>query len=193
MILRKAHHHVLKSNRLSRALPSPPRVAFRNAKSLKDRLVRSKLKPKSDVTTGNFNCSSKRCDICKILVPGNVFKSFVTNKTYKMNFRFDCNSSDVIYLISCTVRGRPYTGTTVTRFRERFTQYKSIVNLHSQGVRRLMQEKIISHLFGFERNCSIDDMHVQIIVYCDPNDKERRESFWIETFQTMHPYGLNFK
>ena len=40
-ILRKAHRHVLKSNRLSRVLPSPPRVAFRYAKSLKDRLVKT--------------------------------------------------------------------------------------------------------------------------------------------------------
>ena len=45
-IPREAHCHVLKSNRLS------------------------KLKPKSDVTTGNFDCGSKRCEICKILVPG---------------------------------------------------------------------------------------------------------------------------
>ena len=39
-ILRKAHRHVLKSNRLSNVLPSLPRLAFRNAKFLIDRLVR---------------------------------------------------------------------------------------------------------------------------------------------------------
>ena len=65
-IPREAHCHVLKSNRLS------------------------KLKPKSDVTTGNFDCGSKRCEICKILVPGNEFKSFVTKKSYKMSFLFAC-------------------------------------------------------------------------------------------------------
>ena len=59
-ILRKIHRHVLKSNRLSKVLPSPLRVAFRNVKFLKDRLVRSKLTPESDVTTGKFNCSSKK-------------------------------------------------------------------------------------------------------------------------------------
>ena len=65
-IPREAHCHVLKSNRLS------------------------KLKPKSDVTTGNFDCGSKRCEICKILVPGNEFKSFVTKKSYKISFLFAC-------------------------------------------------------------------------------------------------------
>ena len=52
---------------------------------------------------------------------------------------------------------------------------------------------MISHFFDFEHNGSIDDLYVQIIDHCDPNDKEIRESFWIETFQTMHPYGLNFE
>ena len=110
-----------------------------------------------------------------------------------MNFQFDCNSSDVIYLTSCTLCGRQYTGTTVTRFRERFNQYKSNVNLYSQGVRGMMQEKMISHFFDFEPYGSIDEMYVQIIDLCDPNDKERSESFWIETLQTIHPHGMNFK
>ena len=42
-ILRKTHRHVLKSNRLSKVLPSPLRAAFRHANFLKDRLVRSKM------------------------------------------------------------------------------------------------------------------------------------------------------
>ena len=65
-ILRKAHRHVLKSNRFTKELPSPPRVAFRNAKSLKDCLVRSKLKPESDVTTSNFNCNHHRAEMSVI-------------------------------------------------------------------------------------------------------------------------------
>ena len=40
-ILQRAHKHVLKSNRLHSALPSPP---FQNAKTIREKLVRSKLK-----------------------------------------------------------------------------------------------------------------------------------------------------
>ena len=43
-ILRKAHMYVLNSHRLSGVLPSPPRVAFRNPITLRDRVVRSKFK-----------------------------------------------------------------------------------------------------------------------------------------------------
>ena len=131
-IMRKAHDHVLKSKRFWKLLASLPQVAFRDAKSLKDRLVTSKLKPESNIATGNLKRCSKRCKICKILVPGDEYKSFMTKKKYKINFWFVYNSIDVIYLISCTVCGSQYTGTTVARFRERFNYYKSNVNLYSQ-------------------------------------------------------------
>ena len=94
----------------------------------------SKLKPYSDVATGTINCNSRRCKICEILVPGKEFNRFVTKKTYIMNFRFDCNSSEVIYLIFYAECGGQYTNTTITRFRERFNQCKSNLNLCSQGV-----------------------------------------------------------
>ena len=120
-------------------------------------------------------------------------QNFVTQKSYKINFRFDCNSSDVIYLISCKICGRQCTGTTVTRFRERFNRYKSNVNLYSPGVRGMMQEKMISHFFTENHNGCSKDISVQIIDHCDPNNKERRESYWIETLETSHAKGLNYK
>ena len=88
-ILRNAQRHVYKSARLAKVLKSPPRVAFRNAKTLKDRLVRSKLRNESEVETGSFKCNGKRCDVCNYIEPGSKFKSFVTQKLYKINFRFD--------------------------------------------------------------------------------------------------------
>ena len=43
-ILPRAHKHVLKSPRLHNGLPSLPKVAFQNPKTISDKLVRSKLK-----------------------------------------------------------------------------------------------------------------------------------------------------
>ena len=178
---------------MAKVLKPPQRVAFRNAKILKDRLVRSKLRDESEVETGSFKGNSKQCEVCNCIESGSKFKSFVTQKLYKINFRFDCNSSDVIYLISCKTYSRQYTGTRVTRFRKRFNQYKSNVNLYSQGVRGMMQEKIISHFLTENHNGCSKDMSVQIIDHFDPNDKERSESYWIETLETSFPKGLNYK
>ena len=43
-MLRRAHEHVLKPPRLHSALPSPPRVAFQNPKTIREKLVHFRLK-----------------------------------------------------------------------------------------------------------------------------------------------------
>ena len=63
----RAHKHVLKSPRLHSALPSSPMVAFRNPKTIRDKLVRSKLKLFIDKDAGTNTCGHSNCDICKIL------------------------------------------------------------------------------------------------------------------------------
>ena len=71
-ILQKAHRHTLKSQRSTAVLPSPPGLAFRNAKTLKDHLVRSKLKityEKPGVTI----CGRKNCEICHMFHHGYIY------------------------------------------------------------------------------------------------------------------------
>ena len=160
---------------------------------MKDRLVRSKLKTKPNKEPGVFACGRSNCEICDVLLLGNKFKSSVTKKEYKINFNFNCNSENVIYLLTCKVCNIQYVGTTITRFRDRFNQYKSNINLYSQGRRGLMQERVISHFFEQNHNHTYLDIEVQVIDHCDPNDKERREEFWIFTLQTLQPNGLNVK
>ena len=103
-ILQKAHRHTLKSQRLTAVLPSPPRLAFRNAKTLKDHLVRSKLKAiyeKPGVTI----CGRKNFEVCHILHQGDTLSSN-TGKQYKINFSFNCNSRNVVYLLMCKIWGK---------------------------------------------------------------------------------------
>ena len=126
-ILQKTHRHTLKSQRLTLILPSPPRLAFGNAKTLEDHLVRLKLKTtykKPGVTI----CGRKNCEICHILHQGDTFESSNTGKQYKINFSFNCNSRNVVYLLTCKICEKQYVGSTVTKFRSRFSQYKSSIN-----------------------------------------------------------------
>ena len=102
-ILKKAHRHTIRSRRLNAVLPSPPRVAFRNPKTLKDHLVRSKLKIRdsNDEENGIYKCGNINCGICNVLYLSNEFQSTVTGKWYYINFKFDYNSINVIYLLTC--------------------------------------------------------------------------------------------
>ena len=88
-ILKSAHRIIENSPTLKTILPKPPRVAFRNPKTLRDKL-RSKLRPDCEEERGVFICGRRNCSICNILELGNEFKSIPTGEVYKINFHFHC-------------------------------------------------------------------------------------------------------
>ena len=190
-VLWRAHKHILKSTRLHSALPSPPWVAFRNPKPIRDKLVRSKLKEIIFKDAATNACGHSNCNISKILESGDQFESTVTNKKYPINFPFDCNSCYVVYLLTWKLCRKQYVGSAATRFRLRFNQYKSNIKLYWEGRRGFKQEKLIQHFFLCIRNGTHEDIKVQMNDHCDRNDQEAREDFWIFHLRTLHPKGLN--
>ena len=53
------------------------------------------------------------------------FHSHVTKKEYKINFVFNCDSSNVVYLFRCVMCAFQYMGSTSMPFRYRFSNYKA--------------------------------------------------------------------
>ena len=84
-------------------LSTPTKVAFRNDKSLKDKLVRSKFKNRNRRDPGIYKCASNLCQTCNIISLENEFTDRHRSRIYKINFDFDCNSQCGIYLITCKV------------------------------------------------------------------------------------------
>ena len=190
-ILKSAHGHFEKSPLLKSVLPKLSRVAFRNPKSLHYKLIWSKPKSEDEKEWRNFPCCRKNCDICNILYPSNKFRSTVTGEEYKMNFHFNCNSICVVYLLTCKICAKQYTGSTITKFRSRFNQYKSNIKLYGEGRRYFVHEKLIEHFYSQNHHGTHGDMIVQIINQCDPNYQEKRENVWIHKLKTLYPDGLN--
>ena len=135
-ILRKAQKHVLKSSRLHNALPSTARVEFRNTKTIRDKLLRSKLKEFIYKDAGTNVCGNSNCDIYKKNWKWRQFESKVTKKKYRISFQFDGNSCGVGYLLTCL---KNYVGSTVARFRLRFNQCKPNIKLNGEGRRGFKQ------------------------------------------------------
>ena len=84
---------------LTAVLPKPPRITFRNPKTLRDQLVHSKLKLTDDAERSNCPCGRGNCEICNILKPSKEFKTTLTGEIYEMIFHFDCNSLCAFYLL----------------------------------------------------------------------------------------------
>ena len=121
------------------------------------------------------------------------FKSTVMGEVFKMNFHFDCNSICLVYLLTCRICEKQYTGSTITKFRERFNQYKSSLKLYSKGRRDFKQKKLLQHFYSRNHQGTHNDMISQIIDFCDPNDQEKQENFWMHKLRTLYPNGLNHK
>ena len=119
-ILKSAHLHIEKLLLLKSVLPQPPRFAFCNPKSLRNKLVWSKLTSEVEKKQGNFPCCRKNCDICNILYPINQFRSTLTREEHKMNFHLNCYSDCVVYLLTCQGCAKQCTGSTITEFRSIF-------------------------------------------------------------------------
>ena len=81
----------------------------------------------------------------------------------------------------------------MAKFRLRFSQYKSNIKLNGEGRRGFKQEKLIERFFLLSHNGTHEAIKVQIICYCNPNDQEAREDFWIFHLDTLHIKGLNKK
>ena len=93
-----AHRIIEKSPTLRAIPPKPPRVdsvirlfrLFRNPKTLRDKLIRSKLKPDCNEERRKrcFYFWRNNCDICNILEPRNEYISATAGKLYKISFVF---------------------------------------------------------------------------------------------------------
>ena len=78
-------------------------------------------------------CNSENCGLCNVLKPDNSFKSTTTHRKYKAivpeNIKLvDCNTSNCIYLITCSVCNLQYVGETVQRVKDRFKNHRKGMN-----------------------------------------------------------------
>ena len=62
-----------------------------------------------------------------------VSKSAFQYNVYRINYSFNCDSSNVVYLLECTVCGVQYVGSTCTPFRLRFNNYKACSRKFNSG------------------------------------------------------------
>ena len=81
---------------------------------------------------GSSGCNKSRCQTCLNVNNTDVFQSFVTKETYKINYKFDCDSKCIIYLFSCKTCGIQYVGSTVERFCFKWNNYKNCQRVTAQ-------------------------------------------------------------
>ena len=185
-ILSKIHLLLTPNKSHENVFPNVPVVAFKRGRSLKDILVRAKLPSINSNSGGSGLCNSKRCQVCKFVVDTGEFVSQTNKKTFKIkSASLNCNSSNVVYLFTCKTCGKQYVGSTTTKFRTRFNNYKQAEKYFNSGnVDKIQQVSFHEH-FHQDNHGGVSDWSVTLIDQAENKASIRRkESFWQHTLDT---------
>jgi len=135
-------------------------------------------------------CQQPKCATCKYhLTCSPTFKSTHKKRaaTYHIRHQLSCNSTNVIYLITCSKCKKQYVGCTTQQLNTRINHHRS--NIYNK------RQIYISKHFNLP-NHTIMDMQVQPIDQVTPSSSGYKElhhleQFWIKTLHTLIPHGLN--
>ena len=133
--VRKLHEEnadiLRKSNKMSSILPSSPLTALRRTPNLGNILIKTKPRLNSSPSSemhGCHTCSRPCCILCRDhLIASDSITSTVTKQKFPIKQHIHCNSSNVIYIITCSLCNIQYTGQTSTTLRRRINNHKSAI------------------------------------------------------------------
>lgn len=120
--------------KLHKTFSRPPLIAFRRDTSLGDLLVRSSTNTApqhSPAAFGNKQCQLKSCKTCPFLNPTTTFTGPCGKFTIQS--QFNCQSSDLIYIVQCLLCHKLYVGETYRTLGERFSEHLRSMRLNYQN------------------------------------------------------------
>lgn len=188
--------NLLKSDpTLREVFPVPPKITFRRAPTLRDKLVPSHLNVKKKTTwlhrqiTGTYKCG--HCNHCSNMKECKQFIDFKSNKTYNIQAFINCNTTFVVYRLSCSC-GCFYIGRTKRRLKDRVSEHKN-------AIRKVNLDYPMAKHFHTAHNSNPDGLMVEGLETIKKNIRGgdrlklllQRETFYIYTMQAMTYPGLN--
>jgi peptide-methionine (R)-S-oxide reductase len=156
-------------------------AAHKRPLNLRDLLVHTAMKqPQSN---GVYRCSTPKCSGCKHIRPSTTITDRNGN-TYNIMGHHNCNSSYIIYLLTCSKCGLQYVGQTSNPFKVRISQ-------HIGDIRRKEDTSVAMHFNSNDH--SVRDVTMQVIEHASRVTSERLllERTWIAILNTTFPCGLN--
>lgn len=139
----------------------------------------------SDSSTKSQACNARTCKTCKCIVEANQFHSTVFDKCFPIDDVLNCNSCNIIYLITCLKCKIQYVGETGNALRDRMNGHRSCVKLNKDtpvGIHFNSKNHDLSHLSVVP----IEKLKSENLTF-----RRSREFFWQHKLGTIFPRGLN--
>ena len=117
---------------------TPPLMAFRRDKNLKDHLVRTSLTTSQQ--PGTSPCQHRLCQTCTHINQSTTITN--QNRSFNIRSHFTCSSSCVIYCIICTKSQSFYIGETSRQINNRFGEHKR--NVRNRSISKKTMKTILT-------------------------------------------------
>ena len=128
-------------------------------------------------------CNGPRCQKCQHLLPGN--HVLVNNNPMTITDNFNCDSSDVIYVIKCIKCDVCYIGETGTPIRTRINNHLSSIYRHDQYL------PVAKHFTATPHSISEHFRFTPICREQNTRFRKHKEAQLIHKFNTTYPNGMN--
>ncbi len=178
-----------------------PVLAFRRPRNIKDDLCTARVSfppTKSGVSgkahgTLQEQCKRDPCELCLMVRRSPTYMSQNTGLVYQKSTatkRADCETRNLVYLVTCDVCRMQYVGETKRSFRTRIKEHKADV--------RHGRDTPVARHFGTP-NHSHECLKAEVIevLTADPDEgtttvtRRKREYYWIHQLKTLYPFGMN--
>ena len=165
-----------------------PMLTYRRPRNIKDIIVHTDVRPRKIQTKGCYKCG-KRCSTCPRMeetetISSNSNGGYSNGYSYRIIQKFTCQSTFVIYLITCQKCGKQYVRRTSNTLNSRMIS-------HRADIKKEMDTSIAKHYNSGAHNET--DMIISVIsgTFRDLNARLHHEEAWIKLLKTTEPRGLN--
>ena len=188
--MKKYQNILYQDETIKRVFTPFPMVLYRNTRKLSSYLVRAKLYP-LERKRSSYKCGSSRCQVYNNNEETEPFLSTVTGETYKINYHLCFNDKYLIYLLTCKVCGKQYTGKKVDKFRSRWNNYKGSDRAFLRG-EETKQKLLHEHFLKDDHHGFENDVSICLIDKTQSSDPHKSEYYLMRILKTLAPLGLEY-
>ena len=106
--------------------PHPPLIAYKRPPNLRDMLIKAKVPPPQGrpkrIKAGMHRCNAP-CSICPFVKQQKIIKAKHSNAVVELSHHYDCNTTNIVYMIECKKCGDQYIGQTMNSLKDRFLDH----------------------------------------------------------------------
>ena len=188
-ILHKHYRTMVSSDpSLKEIFPKPPMVAYRRPPTIGDKLIHSKVPKLTNRRSQRQVKGMKKClncVNCPYVNEGKFVKSFASKAKVSINAAVSCETTNVVYCISCKKCNMQYIGKTERETKLRISEHRGSIN------NAKVDKSVAEHFNSLGHR--LPDFSFTVLEKCFkkcPEYLRKREEFWIQRFHTKFK-GLN--